>query len=86
MTLSAPPYRQPVTDRDGMVTRAWEEWFGELQRVIGAMPHLQTFAGTPNGKVTGYPGDLVGNTSGGANVSLYVKESGLGTTAGWVAK
>jgi hypothetical protein len=43
-------------------------------------------AGSPNGSVTGNPGDLYTNTSGGANTTLYVKESGTGTNTGWVAK
>lgn len=42
-------------------------------------------AGSPNGVVTASPGSLYTNTSGGANTTLYVKESGTGNT-GWVAK
>lgn len=86
MKLSPPPYRDPIADANGRVTRAWQEWFGELQRAIVSTPAIQTFAGDPNGDVLGVPGDLVGNTAGGAGVSLYVKESGQGTNTGWVAK
>jgi len=46
----------------------------------------QTGAGSPNGVVTGSPGDLYTNTNGGANSTLWVKESGVGTNTGWVAK
>jgi hypothetical protein len=42
-------------------------------------------AGTPEGVVTAAPGSLYQRTNGGANTSLYVKESGTGNT-GWVAK
>jgi hypothetical protein len=42
-------------------------------------------AGTPEGVVTAPPGTLYLNTTGGANVSMYIKESGAGNT-GWVAK
>lgn len=42
-------------------------------------------AGTPEGSVTGVPGDLYVSTNGGANTTLYVKESGTGNT-GWIAK
>jgi hypothetical protein len=42
-------------------------------------------AGTPEGAVTAPVGSLYTNTSGGANTTLYVKESGAGNT-GWVAK
>jgi hypothetical protein len=42
-------------------------------------------AGTPEGAVTAVVGSLYSRTNGGANTSLYVKESGSGNT-GWVAK
>lgn len=46
----------------------------------------KTGAGSPNGSVTGRPGDLYTSTAGGASTTLYVKESGVGTTTGWVPK
>lgn len=45
-----------------------------------------TGAGSPAGVVTAPVGSLYSRTDGGANTTLYVKESGSGTTAGWVAK
>lgn len=42
-------------------------------------------AGTPNGVVTAALGSIYLNTSGGANVSIYIKESGVGNT-GWIGK
>ena len=42
--------------------------------------------GSPNGVVTGNPGDMYLNKSGGAGTTLYIKESGSGTNTGWVAK
>ncbi len=42
--------------------------------------------GSPNGAVTGNPGDLYLNKSGGAGTTLYVKESGSATNTGWVGK
>lgn len=42
--------------------------------------------GDPNGAVTGSPGDLYTSTAGGAGTTLYVKESGVATNTGWVAK
>lgn len=42
-------------------------------------------AGTPEGAVTAPVGSLFTRTDGGANTTLYVKESGTGNT-GWVAK
>lgn len=47
---------------------------------------INTGNGNPNGVVTGSPGDLYLNTAGGAGTTLYVKESGTATTAGWVGK
>ncbi len=41
--------------------------------------------GSPEGAQTASPGSMYLNRSGGANTSLYVKESGTGNT-GWVAK
>jgi len=48
-------------------------------------PGIYQNAGSPEGFVTARPGSLCLNSSGGAGVSLYVKESGTGNT-GWVAK
>jgi hypothetical protein len=42
--------------------------------------------GSPNGAVTDNPGARYSNLSGGAGTTLYVKESGVGTNTGWVAK
>ncbi len=42
-------------------------------------------SGSPEGVVTANPGSLYCNTAGGANTTLWVKESGGGNT-GWVGK
>lgn len=42
-------------------------------------------AGTPEGAVTAPVGSLYLRSNGGANTTLYIKESGAGNT-GWVAK
>ena len=42
-------------------------------------------SGSPEGVVTAAVGALYTRTDGGANTTLYVKESGAGNT-GWVAK
>lgn len=41
--------------------------------------------GSPQGVLVALPGSLYTNTSGGANTTLWVKETGTGNT-GWVAK
>lgn len=48
-------------------------------------PTWRTGSGTPEGAVTAPVGSLFTRTDGGANTTLYVKESGAGNT-GWVAK
>lgn len=42
-------------------------------------------AGSPEGVVTAGVGTLYRRTDGGANTTLYVKESGSGSS-GWIAK
>jgi hypothetical protein len=55
---------------------------------IGASsgPRFLAGSGSPMGVVLGNPGDLYLSTSGGAGTTLWVKESGSGTTSGWVGK
>lgn len=56
------------------------------QPLTAALGMIFSGAGNPNTVVTASPGSLYLNTTGGANVSLYVKESGVATNTGWVAK
>ena len=42
--------------------------------------------GTPEGNVTASVGALFLRTDGGANTTLYIKETGTDTNTGWVAK
>jgi len=49
-------------------------------------PRTNEGTGSPAGVVFGSPGDTYINLSGGAGTTLYVKETGVGTTAGWVGK
>lgn len=55
-----------------------------------AVRQLQAYVrwgtGAPNGVVVGSPGMLWLRTDGGAGTTLYVKESGVGTSSGWTAK
>jgi hypothetical protein len=53
--------------------------------VVKGATRINAGTGNPNGVVSGSPGDLYLNQSGGANATLWVKESTTGT-AGWVAK
>jgi hypothetical protein len=47
--------------------------------------YLTSGTGSPQGVITATVGSLYVRTDGGANTTLYVKESGTGNT-GWVAK
>jgi hypothetical protein len=42
--------------------------------------------GSPEGVVFGSPGDLYSDKNGGAGLTFYVKESGVATNTGWIAK
>ena len=48
-------------------------------------PPMYSGVGSPNGVISAGVGALYTRTDGGANTTLYVKESGVGNT-GWVAK
>ncbi len=70
---------------------------GDVQLVGGAAPTLAVGinaapkavgafmgSGSPAGVVDAYPGSLYLNESGGEGVSVFYKESGNGTSAGWI--
>lgn len=53
--------------------------------IIGAATKVLTGSGTPEGAVTAPVGSMFLRTDGGAATTLYIKESGAGTS-GWAAK
>lgn len=59
----------------------------ELARAINDIPQLSAFSGSsPNGVVTGYPGDLTVNlTSANSDVRLYMKGGSIrvASNTGW---
>ena len=55
------------------------------QFIMNTSAAIYAGSGSPNTVVTASPGSVYLNQSGGANVTLYIKESGVGNT-GWVAK
>lgn len=59
---------------------------GVSQVALGTGIKISSGTGSPEGVVAGSPGDLYTNTVGGANTTLYVKESGSATKTGWVGK
>lgn len=56
------------------------------QVTFGTGTRISSGTGSPNGVVPGSPGDMYTDTSGGAGSTLYIKETGAGTTSGWAAK
>lgn len=56
----------------------------QISTMTGVRLH-DSGSGSPNTVIPASVGSLWTNTTGGANTTLYVKESGDGTTAGWVA-
>jgi hypothetical protein len=79
----------------GLINDVDNEYQGRFDKVIipfggdiqfGQFPVLiLSGAGSPNGVVTANIGSLYLNNTGGANTSLWIKESGTSNT-GWVAK
>ena len=59
--------------------------FGGAVSVQSTTAQIHSGTGTPEGAVTASTGSVFLRTDGGANTTLYVKESGTGNT-GWVAK
>jgi len=57
----------------------------EVESVLGGAKVLAG-TGAPAGVVLGSIGDLYVDKAGGAGTTLYVKEAGNNTTAGWAAK
>jgi len=59
--------------------------FGMATAVVGGSMYSAGNV-TPNGNIVGNPGDVYLNRTGGAGVTFWVKESGVGTNTGWVGK
>lgn len=57
--------------------------FGKIS--IQGNPTISSGTGSPEGAITATPGSIYLNNNGGANTSVFFKESGTGAT-GWVAK
>jgi len=71
------------------------QWFEQrglktpVSQIVGGSPaltHIDQGVGAPNGVITASVGALYLRLDGGAATTLYVKESGVNTNTGWVAK
>ncbi len=79
----------PVHDL-GATDTPWRNgyFFGAVsaQTVVINGSTILNGVGSPQNVVTGSPGDIYMNLSGGAGQTMWVKETGVRTTTGWVAK
>jgi archaellum component FlaG (FlaF/FlaG flagellin family) len=67
--------------------RALYDFLRRVVRSVNASHEMvQRGAGTPESVITASRGAIYLRTDGGANTTLYVKETGDGTNTGWVAK
>lgn len=62
--------------------------FQKISGLFEVLQQIPFFVGTgdPNGQVTSSPPAIYFNRSGGAGTTLYIKESGASTSAGWIGK
>lgn len=70
---------------NGTQSNRWLDTFSQRIRPGTGAVIWTSGAGTPEGAVTAVVGSMYTRTDGGANTTLYIKESGTGNT-GWVAK
>lgn len=78
----------PMTDNAvtlGSTSYRWQNNYSTNFRPGDGAPIWTSGSGSPEGVVTASVGSLYTRTDGGANTTLYVKESGTGNT-GWVGK
>lgn len=79
---------RPYADINGYLGDAsyrWERIYAQEVRPGAGTVIWTSGSGSPEGAVTAPVGSLYTRTDGGANTTLYVKESGTGNT-GWAAK
>lgn len=81
----APIPQGPLTEK-GVALRHFFDWLNKLRDAVLNLKYIHIGRGNPNGTEYGSVGHLFLRTDGGASTTLYVKESGANTTAGWVAK
>lgn len=54
--------------------------------LIGNRVKISFGSGVPNGMKVGSPPDIYLDINGGANLTIWIKESGVATNSGWAAK
>lgn len=82
------PRKSEMTGPHNRVSHDWDKWLQVVQNALdalGAVTVQGDFA-DPNTNVVASPGAIYTTAAGGAGVTLWVKESGVNTDAGWVSK
>lgn len=82
---SAVPTHVPAFAGDHYHRSNGEVWVATDGTAAGWVCRVRYGSGTPEAAVTAPVGTLYLRSNGGANTTLYVKESGTGNT-GWIAK
>jgi len=82
--VDRPIANQPAVEGDDKpMSPWWHRWFDSLTTHVN---HVLAGKGSPEGVVVGSVGTLYLRADGGANTTLYVKESSPTPSTGWVAK
>jgi len=86
MKLTDP--RLPLGNDVGRLTTSLYDVFRRIVSTVNGLEDAKVLrgAGSPEGAVVAKVGTLYARTDGGANTTLYVKESGDNTNTGWIAK
>lgn len=86
MRLTDP--RLPSGNDVGQLVVSLYDFLRRVVQAVNAQDDTQvlTGQGSPEGVVVAKVGRLFARSDGGANTTLYVKESGTNTNTGWVAK
>lgn len=86
MRLTDP--RLPLGNDVGRLTTALYDVFRRIVSTVNGLEDAKVLrgSGSPEGAVVAKVGRLYVRTDGGANTTLYVKESGDNTATGWIAK
>ena len=85
--LAPVPNANEVVASNRFLSIEWFKWFNTLRDLIRLFTtYVHIVQGNPNGVEVGSVGHIALRRDGGAGTTLYVKESGTNTTAGWVGK
>lgn len=86
MAVLAPVPQQNDLTVSKRVTQPWFNWLNTLRDLVVLLTtYVHIVQGNPNGSEVGSVGHIALRTDGGAGMTMYIKESGDRTTAGWRA-